>query len=334
MPADVAGVDERLEVVRRAEAAGRREEAGDLIAPRAGERVLHHRQQLDVGVAHLLDVRDQPLGQLAVRQVAVAVVAARAPTIRDAPRRPTSAGRTTRPAAPARRIHSASCHWYSERVDDRRRSAAAPRRRTRTDRSSAGCRRRAIGSRTCSAARRAPPGTKISHTPLDAERAHRMHASVPAVEVADDADAMGVGRPDGEVDAVGAADAQRVRAELVVDAGVVALAEQVEIEVGDDAAVAVRDRRARSGARPGRSRAGDSRGRRARLRAIASNTPSGCLASIITAGAPGRVISTRSAPGSTARTTRPRSVGMRTEDRERIGMSAPPRSARTDRPAW
>ena len=45
------------------------------------------------------------------------------------------------------------------------------------------------GSRTCSARRPARPGMKISQTPLGAERAHRVHAAVPAVEVADDADA-------------------------------------------------------------------------------------------------------------------------------------------------
>jgi hypothetical protein len=63
-----------------------------------------------------------------------------------------------------------------------------------------------------------------------------MHTSVPAVEIPDHADAMGVRRPDGEVDAVGAADAHRVRAQLGVDPGVVPFAEQIEIEVGEDAA--------------------------------------------------------------------------------------------------
>ena len=67
-----------------------------------------------------------------------------------------------------------------------------------------------------------------------------MHAAVPRVEVADDADAIRVGCPDGEVHAGGAADRHRVRAELVVDAGVLALAEQIEVVVGDDAAVAIR----------------------------------------------------------------------------------------------
>ena len=62
----VKGIDEELEVVGRAEAAGRREEADHLVAPRAGERMLHHRQQLDVREAHVLHVGHEPVGHLAI----------------------------------------------------------------------------------------------------------------------------------------------------------------------------------------------------------------------------------------------------------------------------
>ena len=55
----VKGVDEELEILGRAEAAGRREEADHLVAPRSGERMLHHRQQLDVREAHVVHVRHQ-----------------------------------------------------------------------------------------------------------------------------------------------------------------------------------------------------------------------------------------------------------------------------------
>ena len=40
--------------------------------------MLHDRQQLDVRVAHLLHVGDQPLGELRIRQVAIASSGARA----------------------------------------------------------------------------------------------------------------------------------------------------------------------------------------------------------------------------------------------------------------
>ena len=68
-PRPVEGVDETLEVVRRAEPARRGEETQRLVAPRAVEGVLGGRQELDVGVAHLCDVGDELLGELAVSVV-------------------------------------------------------------------------------------------------------------------------------------------------------------------------------------------------------------------------------------------------------------------------
>ena len=54
-------VDHRHQVLGRAVASGRGEVAGDLVAPRPVERVLHHRHQLDVGEA----VRERMLGERA-----------------------------------------------------------------------------------------------------------------------------------------------------------------------------------------------------------------------------------------------------------------------------
>ena len=67
-PRLVAGIDEELEFIGRTEPRGGREISDHLIAPRTRERILHHRQQLDVGVAHLLHVLHQldrqfPVGQ-------------------------------------------------------------------------------------------------------------------------------------------------------------------------------------------------------------------------------------------------------------------------------
>ena len=112
----MAVVDEVAEVVRRAEAARRREEADDLVAPRAGERMLHHRHQLDVRVAHLAHVRHQRVGQLAVGQEPVALFRARAATTRGAPRRSTSAARASRRATARSRIQSSSLHSYAPSV--------------------------------------------------------------------------------------------------------------------------------------------------------------------------------------------------------------------------
>ena len=51
MPLLVQVVDQEHEVLRRAVAAGRGEVAGRLVAPGAVERMLRHRQELDVGEA-------------------------------------------------------------------------------------------------------------------------------------------------------------------------------------------------------------------------------------------------------------------------------------------
>ena len=63
-PGRVQRVDERPEVVGLAERRDRRVEAGHLVAPGAGERVVHDRQQLDVREAELVGVRDELLREL------------------------------------------------------------------------------------------------------------------------------------------------------------------------------------------------------------------------------------------------------------------------------
>src|SRR3546814_19066776 len=64
-------VDQRPELFRRAETAGRRIKAGRLVAPGAVERMLGHRQKLDMGEAHLLDIGHETLRHLAVAEEAV-----------------------------------------------------------------------------------------------------------------------------------------------------------------------------------------------------------------------------------------------------------------------
>ena len=64
----VERVDEGAEVVGRAEAARRREEPRDLVAPRSVVGELQHRQQLDVREADALHMRDEACRQLLVRQ--------------------------------------------------------------------------------------------------------------------------------------------------------------------------------------------------------------------------------------------------------------------------
>ena len=66
------------------------------------------------------------------------------------------------------------------------------------------------------------------------EMPHRVHAPVPAIEVANHAHALRIGRPYGEVNAGDATDRHCVRAELLPRAQVRALAEQMEVVVRQD----------------------------------------------------------------------------------------------------
>src|SRR5437762_2583183 len=52
--AGVTGIDKDLELLRLAEAARRGKKPDDLIAPRPGKRMLHHREQFDMGEPHVL----------------------------------------------------------------------------------------------------------------------------------------------------------------------------------------------------------------------------------------------------------------------------------------
>ena len=66
-----------------------------------------------------------------------------------------------------------------------------------------------------------------------AERAHRVQAPVPGVEIADEVDARGVRRPDGEGDARDAVHDPQVRAEDLPELLVRPLADQVQVQVAE-----------------------------------------------------------------------------------------------------
>ena len=67
-----------------------------------------------------------------------------------------------------------------------------------------------------------------------------MAAAVPVVEIADDAHAAGVRRPDGEVRAPHAIDFAELRAELLVAAEQLPFAEQVQVEIGEQRGKGIR----------------------------------------------------------------------------------------------
>jgi hypothetical protein len=73
-----------------------------------------------------------------------------------------------------------------------------------------------------------------------AEAPHRQEPAVPAAELADDAHAARARRPHREGDAGGAVDHPRVRAELVVETPVRALAEEIQVDVPEGREEAIR----------------------------------------------------------------------------------------------
>ncbi len=237
-PRLVAGIHEQLEILGRTEARGRREEAEHLVAPRPRERMLHHRQQLDVGEAHLLDVRHQPVRHLAVGQEAVAflrharprsevhLVGGHRPVEPRALRRPRGHPVAVAPVVARDVVH------------DRR----GLRRRLERARERIGLLQdRAVAGADLELVLLAVGEIRNEDLPdAGGQEAHRRDAAVPAVEVADHADAIRVGRPHREMHAGGRALRDAVRAELLERAVVGALAEQVQIEIGQHAAVAIR----------------------------------------------------------------------------------------------
>ena len=71
-------VDHLPEIIRCAEARGRCKIAGDLIAPRAVERVLSERHELDMRIGKLLHIRNHLLGELDIgERIAVGIGAPR-----------------------------------------------------------------------------------------------------------------------------------------------------------------------------------------------------------------------------------------------------------------
>ena len=58
----MTAVDKMAKLIRLSETTGRRKIIRHLITPRTFERVLRHRHQFDMGVAHLEDIRQKSVG--------------------------------------------------------------------------------------------------------------------------------------------------------------------------------------------------------------------------------------------------------------------------------
>jgi hypothetical protein len=223
-------IDEVHQILGATEAMRGREVAGDLVAPAPEEGVLHERQELDVREA----VRERVLGQarreLAVRERAPALVrdpreGARVHLVdRDRRGVPVALAALATPllVAPAVAVLR----------DDRGggwRCLVEPRERV-------GLLERPPARLNAQLVERAlaDAGHERLPDPRAADAGHRARRRIPAVERAHDAHGVGVGRPHGEARAPRAIHHARVRAELLVEAIVGALVEEVEIVGAED----------------------------------------------------------------------------------------------------
>ena len=229
----MAAVDEARERLGRPMPAGRREQADRLIAPGAVERKLRDREQLEVGEAHLLDVGHQPVGQLIVAEVAVAVLGHPHPgadvALVDRDRRLAGVGAAARrhpvdirPGVIAEPGDHGCGLWRmlgreGERVGLERQELAV----------------RALDLVLVDLAAPEPRQEQLPDAAFDA-LSHRMAASVPAVESADHRDPLGIRRPDQEGRAGDALQGHRMGAELLVEAEVAALGHQIDVELAQD----------------------------------------------------------------------------------------------------
>jgi len=234
-PGLMAGVDEVHEVVGRAEARGGGVIANHLIAPRAGERMLGHREQFDVRVAEARAVFHQARRKFAIAEVGI-VRAAQPGAEMDF----VDGDRLFEDVFVAARFHPAviaplvaSCipHDGSGLGRDFAREAVG------------------IGLLLAVGVLARAHGVFVVGSDADAgdeqfpdaagAKTHGMTALIPIVEIADHAHHFGVRRPDRESHAGNVVTGNRMRAHGAIAFVLRAFAVNMQIEVGDQGAEAV-----------------------------------------------------------------------------------------------
>ena len=215
------------QVVGAAVARGRREVTADLVAPRAGERMLHHGQQLDVGESHASHVVAEHRRHLAIGERAIALFEHAPP---GAEMNLVDRDGAFDPFAP-RPLRKPVCvvEFVARLVNDRGRRGG----RFHPLREGIAFHQQAAAARANFVLvidSRADAGNEQLPHARAAERTHHVDPPVPAVEIADHADAGRVGRPHRERHAADACHLADVRAELVVRTVVLLLAPQIKIE--------------------------------------------------------------------------------------------------------
>ena len=220
----VRAVDEARESLGLAEARRRRVQPGRLVAPGRIVGMLHHRHELDVGEAHVDAVGDQAFGQFVPTQEA-AIVAPLPGTGMNLVDRNRLAARIG--VRPVRAMGAVAPLMRGCDVDDR----GGRRTQFRAESERVGLERQALAARADDLVFVRPAGAYARHenfpdAGVDAAT-HRMAPAVPVVEVADHRHAARIRRPDREMHTVGALVRYRMRAELVEQAQMRALADVV-----------------------------------------------------------------------------------------------------------
>ncbi len=229
----VAAVHEFHEFCGWTEAAGGAEVAERLIAPGSVVRMLHDREQLDVRVAKLFDIRDQLVGKLAVTEPAIVLLGEAAPGTEmdfvngDGGLEPIFLCALRNPigvvpligvepgddgASIGPKLGAKAVGIGFERED----VAVRPDDFVFVDGSFRNFREKNF------------PDTR--RTP----RAHGMDATVPAIEIANDAHAPGAGSPNSEVNATEAFEGNEMSAEFFVGVVMAAFAHEVQIELAEN----------------------------------------------------------------------------------------------------
>ncbi len=234
----MAGVDKGAELLRRPMPDGRREKADGLVTPRTVERILAHRHELDVGEAHLLDVGHEPLGELDIGEVAARSFADPLP---GAEMHLVDAHRPVGELAlgPLRHPLGVAPVVVGQAVDDARRL----RRVLGAKGHRIGLERQQLAARSQELvlvvrSLRDTGDEQLEDAALE-PLAHDVAAAVPPIEVADDAAALRVRRPDREAHAGDTVDLAGVRAQLLVEPPVAPLGEQVDVDLAQERREAV-----------------------------------------------------------------------------------------------
>ena len=191
--------------------------------------MLGDRQKFDMGETEIADIGRQLVGELAIGQPAAAFVRSPPPGAEmhfvDRDRR--IAARCS-PPAPA----PDACDRLSVDDDRRRLGTQLGGKRDRI-----GFQRQQFAVAPENLELVSVSGRDRRHEDFPeavAAHAHGVAAAVPKIEIADDADALRIGRKHSERDARDAIEHERMRAELVIELEMRALAQQIQIEIGQD----------------------------------------------------------------------------------------------------